>query len=146
MRQTSPQNIRYSCNMCAKVKSQQAETVKTSRLEPETWYKATKNRILLKGNKHGRKQKRERERRIYLYIHVSMWQCRDVSILEAASSQPASLLQAAGDACIFMMLAPNWFSSTYRNRQAWLPTLALLHSYELCHGLNGQLHNYTKLQ
>jgi hypothetical protein len=32
----------------------------------------------------------------------------------------------------------------YRNHQAGLPTSALLHSFELRHGLIGRLHKYVK--
>jgi hypothetical protein len=67
--------------------------------------------------------------------------------LHVALKQPASqprCLPAAGDACIFMILASNWFSSMYRNHHAGLPTSALLQSFVLRHGLSGRLHKYVK--
>jgi hypothetical protein len=98
-----------------------------------------------KRNEHGG----DNERCVYTHARARALRCgnaaRDVSMLVAASSQasqPASLSAvAAGDACISVMLARNWFSSTYRNRQARLPTFALLHSFEPYHGLIGQLRN-----
>lgn len=80
-------------------------------------------------------------------IYINLFRCGNAAT-SVASSQSASRLQATGDARIFVMLAPNWLSSMYRNQQAGLPPPALLHcverSFEICHSLIGRLHNYVK--